>query len=309
MPQTASVAVTSTGDVTVAVGGLTNGQGHATTFAQIVAEELGIDMEGITVSQGDTESLPWSTVTGGSRSGALGGSAVLLAATKVKTKMCKIAAHLLGVQDAELEFRAWKINSLTDPSKTIGFKEVARVAYQPPSLPKGMESTIYEYAAFAPPTNAFTFGTHIAVVEVDKETGAVTILKYTAVDDCGNLLNPMIVEGQAIGGIVQGIGQALLEEVIYDGDGNLLTTTLGDYAIPSIMVVPSIAWDNTVTPTPANPLGVKGIGEAGATAGTPTIVNAVEDALSPYGLVIEKMPLKPDYVKSILDGAAARTFV
>ena len=303
LPQTASVSVTPAGEVVVAAGGLTNGQGHATTFAQIVAEELGIDTESITVSQGDTDSLPWSSVTGGSRSGALTGSAVLLAVIKVKTKMRRIAAHMLGVEDTDLEFDGGKIHHAKDFSKVVGFKDVASLAYQPPSLPKGMDPTIFEYAAFAPPTNVFTFGTHVALAEVDRETGVVTLLKYFAVDDCGKILNPMIVEGQAVGGIVQGIGQALLEEVVYDENGNLLTTTLGDYAIPSFLHMPSITWANTVTPTTANPLGVKGIGEAGATAGTPTVVNAVEDALSQYDLTIEKMPLRPAEVKALIESA------
>ncbi|MDG6922780.1 MAG: molybdopterin-dependent oxidoreductase, partial [Nitrososphaerota archaeon] len=307
-PQTASITVTATGDVIVAAGGLTNGQGHATTFTQIVGNELGLDPRNIFVFQGDTDMLPWSSVTGGSRSGALTGSAVLLATRKIKAKMSKIAAQVLGVDRDDFLFEGGKIRDRIDTSKSIEFTNIASIAYKPLSLPIGLEPTLFEYAAFAPPNNAFTFGTHISMIEVDKESGVIKLLKYIAVDDCGNILNPMVVEGQAVGGIVQGIGQAIMEEVVYDESGQLLTSTLADYTLPSSQSLPQISWDKTLTPTNSNPLGVKGIGEAGTTAGTPTVVNAVENALSQRDpeLVIDCMPLKPEYIVKLMKEIVSR---
>jgi carbon-monoxide dehydrogenase large subunit len=197
-------------------------------------------------------------------------------------------------------FRDGKIRSSGNPSKSIGFEEVAEAAYSPEDLPQGMEPTLYEYAAFAPPDMVYPFGTHIAMVEVDRETGFVKILKYFAVDDAGRILNPLIVEGQLQGGTLQGISQALLEQIVYDENGQLLTATFSDYLIPSTDTSPNIETSSTVTPSPRNPLGVKGVGEAGTIGATPAIVNAVEDALSPFGVTIERMPLTPAYVWSLM---------
>jgi carbon-monoxide dehydrogenase large subunit len=299
-PQTAAITVTKNGDVIIALGGHPHGQGHATPFLQIVADEFGIDTSRISVISGDTGLLPWSSVTAGSRSGALTGSAVLLSARKIKEKMSKIAAHLLDVKNVEMNFEGGKVFSAGSPNKSVEFTRVARAAYQPERLPAGMEPTLFEYTAFVPSNNVFPFGTHIAIVEVDKETGAVKLLKYYATDDCGRVLNPLIVEGQVHGGIVQGIGQAILEQVIYDKNGQNLTSTLADYAMPSAELIPEIRWTRTETLTYSNPLGVKGIGEAGAIASTPVIVNAIEDALAPYDIIIDRMPLRSDYIKSLI---------
>jgi carbon-monoxide dehydrogenase large subunit len=169
-----------------------------------------------------------------------------------------------------------------------------------------MEPTLFEYTAYAPPNYTFPFGTHIAVVEVDRETGVVKVLKYFGIDDCGKLLNPMLVEGQVQGGVMQGAGQALMEEIVFDENGQLLTSTLADYLIPSADTMPDIVWARTETPTYANPMGVKGIGEAGTIAATPVLVNAVEDALSEYGVIVEKMPMRSDYIRSLIRGAKKR---
>ena len=299
-PQTAAVTVTQHGNVTSTRGTNPHGQGHWTPFAQIVAEELGIEVSSISVRYGDTDALPWSTITAGSRSAVVGGSAVLLAARKIREKMSRIAANKLGVRSDRMVFRDGKIRSSANPSKSIGFEEVAEAAYSPEDLPKGMEPTLYEYAAFVPPDMVYPFGTHIAMVEVERETGFVKILKYFAVDDAGLILNPLIVEGQLQGGTLQGISQALLEQIVYDENGQLLTATFSDYLIPSTDTAPDIETSSTVTPSPRNPLGVKGVGEAGTIGATPAIVNAVEDALSPFGVTIDKMPLTPAYVWSLM---------
>jgi len=298
-PQTASMLVTDEGRVEVHAGGHSHGQGHVTTFTQIAADELGIAPDAITVKHGDTAMLPWSSLTAGSRSGALTGTAVLLCARKIKEKMSIIAANKLGTR-SKMVFEQGRVYPEREPSKAVPFAEVAALAYDPEELPPGMEATLFAYTAFAPPGNAFPFGTQVAMVEVDRETGIARLLNYTAVDDCGRIINPLIVEGQVQGGIVQGIAQALLEEVVYDDAGQLLTSTFSDYLIPSADMFPNFVWSNTETPTPANPLGVKGVGEAGTIGSTPTIMNAVEDAMSEFGVTLEKMPASPSYLKSLM---------
>ena len=300
-PQTAAVTVTDQGEVIVTSGTTPHGQGHWTPFAQIVADELGVEPRDVQFRSGDTNSLPWSTITAGSRSAVVGGSAVLIATRRVKEKMGRIAAKMLGTGTRKLTFSKGKIYA-EGSGKKVAFKEVASTAYQPDELPEGMEASLYEYCAFAPPGNAFPFGTHVAMVEVDGETGKVQVLRYVAVDDVGKVLNPLIVDGQIQGGALQGISQALLEGIVYDDDGQLLTATLSDYHIPSSDTAPLIECYRTETPSPLNPLGVKGVGEAGTIAATPAIANAVEDALSPFGATVEKLPLTPSYVWSLMKG-------
>lgn len=299
-PQTASLTVSNEGKVTVTVGSNPHGQGHITAFAQIAADELGIDMGDVVVQHGDTSALPWGTITAGSRSAVVGGTAVLLSARKVRIKMSKIAAKMLGLKSDKMTFRGGKISPQGSRGKSLSFAQVAAKAYSPKSLPPGMEPTLYEYTAYAPPGNVFPFGTHVALVEVDKETGVVKILKYVAVDDVGKVVNPLIVEGQIHGGVLQGISQALLEQVVYDDSGQLLTSTLSDYLIPTSDNSPQIESYRTETPSPNNPLGVKGVGEAGTIGATPTVVNAVEDALAPFGAEVLRMPLTPEYVRSLI---------
>jgi len=300
LPQTASVAVSRHGRVTVTVGTNPHGQGHSTPFAQIVAQELGVDLSDIVVLYGDTAAIPWGTITAGSRSAVVGGSAVLLASRKIREKMSRIAAKMMGLRGDRMIFRDGKIFSGTS-SKSLPFAEVAKTAYSPQSLPPGMEATLYEYCAYAPLGNAFPFGTHVTMVEVDRGTGIIKILKYVAVDDVGKVLNPLIVEGQVHGGVLQGVSQALLEQMVYDENGQPLTATLSDYLIPSTDTAPLIETYRTETPSPLNPLGVKGVGEAGTIGATPAIVNAVEDALSPLGVTVQKIPLTPNYVWSLIN--------
>jgi carbon-monoxide dehydrogenase large subunit len=298
-PQTASVTVTRSGRVIIDSGTIPHGQGHRTSFAQIVSDELGIDVKDIAVRHGDTSFLPWSTVTAGSRSAVVGGTAVLLATRKVKAKMTTIATKMLGSRAERLVFRGGKVFPEGSPSKGVTFADVADMAYQPEELPRGMEPTLYEYSAYAPPENVVPFGTHVAMVEVDGETGKVKILKYVAVDDVGRVLNSLIVEGQVQGGVLQGISQALFEQIVYDDSGTLTTATFSDYLIPSSDSSPTIECYRTETPSPLNPLGLKGAGEVGTIAATPAIVNAVQDAISPFNKTIEELPLSPSYIWSM----------
>ncbi len=301
-PQTASISVSEEGRVQITLGGHSHGQGHATTFAQVVADELGVPLEDIAVRDGDTSMLPWSTLTAGSRSAAVSGSAALLCARKIREKMSAVAAKSLGTRSAaNMVFSKGHVYREDYPSKKLKFSEVASLAYDPFALPSGMEPTLFAYSAYAPKSNTYPFGNHIAMVEVDRESGVVKLMKYFAVDDGGKILNPMVVEGQVHGGVVQGIGQALIEDFVNDPEGQPLTTTLSDYLIPSAEMLPNILWETTVTPTGSNLLGVKGMGEAGTIAATPTVINAVEDALSSFHAVVDRMPASPSYLKELMD--------
>ncbi|HVC27061.1 MAG TPA: xanthine dehydrogenase family protein molybdopterin-binding subunit [Nitrososphaerales archaeon] len=301
-PQSASMLVTEQGKVVLNLGGHVHGQGHETTFAQVVADELGVSVEDVAVRDGDTAMLPWSSITAGSRSAALSGGAAVMCARKIRDKMSSIAARRLGARSSsKIVFSKGAIFREDQPSKRLRFAEVAAMAYGMWSLPPGMEMTLFAYSVYAPKSDAFPFGTHVAMVEVDKETGVVKLLKYFAVDDAAKIINPRVVEGQVHGGVVQGIGQALTESTVYNGEGQPLATTLADYLLPSADMLVDIVWDTTVTPTDANVLGVKGVGEAGTTAATPTVINAVEDAISTFGVVVSEMPVSPAYLKGLMD--------
>lgn len=299
VPQTASMHVDQSGWVTIVSGTSPQGQGHDTTLSQIAGDILGVSIDKIKVRFGDTSLLPWGTFTAGSRSGSLGGGAVHLCAQKLREKMGKIAEDLLHVPEDEITFADNWIFSKKTPEKRIAFEDVASVAYKPRRLPPEMEPALYTFSCFVPETNTFPFGTHVAVVEVDKETGKISILQYVAVDDVGRVLNPLVVEGQVHGGIVQGLGQALFEEVKYDEEGQLLTSSLIDYQIPLATDVPEMQCYRTETPTQSNPMGVKGVGEAGTIAATPVIANAVVDALYISGLKLRDLPLRPEYIFSL----------
>lgn len=298
-PQTAAICVNESGGITVVSGTSPHGQGHETPLAQIVADKLGVGIGDIVVTCGDTGMLPWGTFTAGSRSAALGGSAVLMCAEKIRAKMAKIAAKALEVSEEDLIFKDSMIASKTSSAKSLSFAEVSEYAYKPKRLPDGMEPVLYSFSSFSPTSNTFPFGTHVAVVEIDKETGKSKILYYFAVDDCGKVLNPMIVEGQIHGGVVQGLGQAMLEDVVYDKNGQLLSASFADYNIPLADDVPELQSFRTETPTTANPFGLKGVGEAGTIAATPTIANAINDALHGFGKV-EKMPFTMEYLKDLI---------
>jgi len=302
--ESANVRVQPTGKVSVFTGSHSHGQGHATTYAQVVADQLGIELEDVEIVHGDTDQVPFGMGSYGSRSLAVGGSAIVKALDKVKEKGAKVAAHLLEASEQDLEYvdGKWAVKG-TD--KSIGFSEVALASYVPHNFPEGLEPGI-EFNSFYDPTNfTYPFGTYIAVVEVDAETGTTEIKRFVAVDDVGNVINPMIVEGQIHGGLTQGIGQALLEGAIYDESGQLSTGTYLDYALPRADDLPSYEIEQNVTPCPHNPLGAKGCGEAGTIGSTPAIVNAVVDALRPLGIKDLEMPLTPQKVWAAIQSANA----
>ncbi len=299
--ESAQVRVQPTGKVSVYVGSHAHGQGHETTFAQVVADKLGIALEDVEIVHGDSEAVAFGMGTYGSRSLAVGGSAIMKSIEKVLEKGAKIAAHKLeaSVDDLEFAHGKWTVKG-TD--KSVGFGEVALTAYVPHDYPAGLEPGL-DFSSFYDPANfTFPFGAHIAVVEVDPETGKVKLLRFVACDDVGNVINPMIVDGQIHGGVAQGIGQALLESVVYDENGQLINGSYMDYALPRADDLPMFETDRTVTPCPHNPLGVKGAGEAGTIGSTPAVVNAVLDALAPYGVKDIPMPLTPERVWRAING-------
>jgi len=294
--ESANVRVHLTGKVVVTTGSQSHGQGLETTFAQIVADELGVSVDDVTVQHSDTQGTPFGYGTYGSRSLAVGGVAIYNSLQRIKEKARKLAAHLLEAAEDDMVYEGGKIyvKGSPDKSKTIG--EIAAAAAIGYNLPPGMEPFLDDTAYYDPPNCTYPFGTHICVVEVDGETGEVKILRYIAVDDVGNLINPMIVDGQLHGGIVQGVGQALWEGAHYDEAGQLVTGSLMDYALPRADFFPTIEMARTITPTPTNPLGVKGAGEAGTIGAAPAVVNAVVDALAPFGVRHLDMPLTPEKV-------------
>jgi aerobic carbon-monoxide dehydrogenase large subunit len=289
------VRVEPSGRVTVATGISPHGQGQETTFAQIVADELGVSMDDVIVVHGDTAKTPAGIGTMGSRGLVVGGSALMGSLGKIKEKAVKIAAHKLEAAESDVSFNEGKFGVAGAPEKAMTLKEIAAAAYSggmPPEIGTGLEVADF----FAPPGSTFPFGADVAVVEVDPETGEVKIVRYVAVDDCGRQISPLLVDGQVHGGLAQGIAQALYEEIVYDDQGQLITGTLMDYAIPKSEYLPMMENDRTVTPSPLNPLGAKGIGELATIGSTPTIVNAVVDALSPFGVAHLDMPLKPERI-------------
>ncbi len=280
----------------MSIGTGPSGQGHETTWAQIVSDRLGVPMEHISVHHGDTAESPVGMGTFGSRSAAVDGSATYEAAGRVRAKAAKMAAHLLEAAEEDVVFAEGGAHVAGSPDSRVGWDEIATLAYQPHRLPEGVEAGLEASVLFSPGNATWPFGSHLAVVEVDPDTGNVELLRYLTVDDCGNVINPMIVAGQIHGGLVQGIGQALFEEAIYDGDGNLLSGSLMDYPLPTAGDVPSFEVGRTTTPTDVNPMGVKGVGEAGTIGSAQTIVNAVVDALAPLGVKHIDMPLRPQRV-------------
>jgi carbon-monoxide dehydrogenase large subunit len=289
--------------VQVVSGSTPHGQGHETTWSQIVADRLGIDPDHIEVLHSDTAISPIGMDTYGSRSLSVGGVAVAMATDEALTKARRIAAHQLECAEDDLELAEGSLRVRGTPTKAMTLQEVAFAAFTAHDLPDGLEPNLSGQVSYDPPNFTFPFGTHVAVVEVDEETGRVELTDYAAVDDCGNQINPMIVEGQIHGGIVQGAAQALWEEAVYDDDGNLQNPTLLDYLVPSAAEVPSFRLGSTVTPSPTNPLGVKGIGEAGTIAATPTVMNAIVDALGPLGVADMTMPATPERVWQAIEEA------
>lgn len=294
---TSLVRVNPDTSVTVITGTGPSGQGHETTWAQLVSDRLGLPVEKIRVIHGDTEESPMGIGTFGSRSLAVDGTATFDAAERVAVKAKDIAAHLLEASAEDIELSAEGASVVGSPDASIEWSEIAAAAYLPHRLGESeIEGGLESHVIFDPPNATWPFGAHLAMVEVDDDTGDVKILRYITVDDCGNVINPMIVAGQVHGGVAQGIGQALFEEAVYDDDGNMLTGSLLDYPIPTAGDLPSFELNSTVTPTNINSIGAKGIGEAGTIGTAQTIVNAVVDALSPMGVKHIDMPLRPKRV-------------
>ena len=284
------------GSVTAYAGTSGHGQGHETTFAQIISDELGIPYDDIDVIEGDTEEIPMGMGTYGSRSAAVGGSALSTSAKKVVEKAKRIAAHQLEASEEDIEFADGEFSVRGAPERSMGIKDVALEAYLAHDIPEEMEPGLEATSFYDPENFTFPFGTHVAVVEVEPDTGEIAFERYVAVDDVGNQINPKIVEGQIHGGIAQGIGQALYERAQYDDNGTLTTGSMQDYAVPKAEHIPEMEKEDTVTPCPHNPLGVKGVGEAGTIAAPQAVVNAVCDALEPFGIDHVDMPLTPERV-------------
>jgi carbon-monoxide dehydrogenase large subunit len=294
--ESADVRVYLTGKVTVTTGSLPHGQGHETTFAQMVADELGVPYEDIEVEHSDTKGTPFGFGTYGSRSLAVGGTAIYKSVQKVVEKAKLLAAHMLEAAPEDIVYengKAW-VKGSPDNAKTI--QDIALQAHIAYDLPAGMEPGLEATTYYDPPNCTFPFGTHVCVVEVDRDTGQVEIVRYVAVDDVGNVINPMIVDGQLHGGIAQGIAQALYEGAVYAENGELVTATMNDYPVPKASMLPTYELDRTVTATTVNPMGAKGAGEAGTIGSTPAVANAVVDALSHLGVKHLDMPFTPERV-------------
>lgn len=289
MGETGRVRIDGDGRVTAFLGTQDHGQGHATTFAQLLADELGVEYDDVDIREGDTRDLPGGGGSFASRSAALGGSAVIEAAEEVRDHARDIAADRLEVSPTDLAFDSGEFHVRGAPDRSIHLQEISAIAAESGDV---LDAT----AEYVPPNFGFSFGTHVAIVEVDPESGAVEFERYVAVDDCGVVINPLIVQGQIHGGVAQGIAQALYEEAVFDESGTLVTGSLQDYAVPKADHVPEIETDETVTPSPHNPLGVKGSGESGTIGSTPAVVNAIVDALEPYGVDDVDLPATPETV-------------
>jgi carbon-monoxide dehydrogenase large subunit len=305
--ESALVRVAPTGSATVYSGASPHGQGLDTSFAQIAADRLGIDPENVEVIHGDTGTGPWGWGTYGSRSLSVGGEAVVRAAEKVQDKAKRICAALLEAAPEDIELVDGKFQVRGSPDKAKTMAEIAFAAHVPPNeLPADIELGLEETAFYDPENFVFPFGAHACVVDVDVETGKVEVVRYVCVDDCGPAINPMIIDGQVHGGITHAIGQALYEQIVYDAEGQLVTGTFVDYALPTAAELPSFETDRTETPSPVNSLGVKGVGEAGTIAATPAVTAAVLDALGPFGVEWMDMPHTPARVFAAIEEARGR---
>jgi carbon-monoxide dehydrogenase large subunit len=295
---TATVRCLPTGTVQVLTGTSPHGQGHETTWSQIVADRLGYEVDEVEVLHGDTAVVPLGMDTYGSRSLAVGGVALYYAAERVIEKAKTIAAHRMQVDSAQIDHVR---GTFSGPETSLTLKEIAFAAWTAHDLPEGMEPGLEASYVYDPPNFSWPAGAHVAIVEVDTETGAVELLRYVAVDDVGTVVNPTIVEGQIHGGLAQGVAQALYEEAVYDEDGNLLTANMTTYLVPSAAELPRWELDRTETPSPTNPLGVKGVGETGAIASPAAVMNAVVDALAEDGITDIAMPATPERVWRALE--------
>jgi carbon-monoxide dehydrogenase large subunit len=302
--EAATVRILPTNKVQVVTGTAPHGQGHETAWSMIVADRLGISPDDVDVLHSDTAIAPLGLDTYGSRSLAVGGVAIAMACDKVIDKAKKIAAHQLEANEDDLEFSGGSFTVKGSPDRTMPLAAIAFEAFTAHNLPDGLEPNLEAQVTYDPPNFSWPFGTHICTVEVDTETGQVDVLQYVAVDDCGNQVNPLIVEGQVHGGVVQGMAQALYEEAVYDTEGTLKNGSLAEYLVPAASDVPNITLGHTITPSPTNPLGVKGIGEAGTIGAAPAVMNAVIDALSSLGVTDMPMPASPHNVWKAIQGAS-----
>ncbi|HEX5493196.1 MAG TPA: xanthine dehydrogenase family protein molybdopterin-binding subunit [Mycobacteriales bacterium] len=304
--EAASIRMLPSGKVEVVTGSSPHGQGHVTSWSQIAADALGVPFEDVHVIHGDTESSPMGMDTYGSRSLVVGGVAVHLAAGKVIDKARRVAAHLLEAAEGDVDFADGVFSVKGSPEARRTIQEVALATFAAHDFPEGMEPSLNSEVVLDPENFSFPHGTHLCAVDVDTETGAVSIRSYVAVDDVGKVVNPLIVEGQVHGGLAQGIAQALYEEAVYDADGNLSTGTMADYLVPAAPDLPEFVTDRTETPATSNPLGVKGVGEAGTIASTPAVVNAVVDALRHLGVQDVPMPCSPERVWRAINAATGQ---
>ncbi len=302
--ESATVRVLPTAKVQVVTGTAPHGQGHETAWSMIVADKLGISPDDVHVLHSDTAISPLGLDTYGSRSLPVGGVAIAMACDKVIDKAKLIAAHHLEASADDLEYGGGAFTVKGTPDKSMPLAAIAFEAFTGHNLPDDLEPNLEAHTTYDPPNFSWPFGTHMCVVEVDTETGAVDVQQYVAVDDCGVQINPLIVDGQVHGGVVQGLAQALFEEAVYDSDGNLKTSTLAEYLVPAASDVPSITLGHTVTPSPTNQLGVKGIGEAGTIGAAPAVINAIVDALSGLGVRDLPMPASPLNVWKAIHGRA-----
>ena len=294
--ESAVVRFHPSGKVNVMIGTSPHGQGEETTFAQVISDELGVPVDDIEVLHGDTDNTPMGWGTYGSRTTAVSGAAVTLSARKIKDKARELAAHLLEASADDIEYSDGRFFVRGSPDRAQTIQDIALMANVAWNMPQGMEPGLEATTFYDPPNFTYPFGAHVALVEVDVNRGTIELKRYIAVDDCGLQINPMIVEGQVHGGVVQGVGQALWEGAVYDENGQLLTGSMQDYALPRADLLPDLEVHSTLTPSPHHPLGVKGVGETGAIASTVTVYNAVIDALKPLGVQSIEMPLTPERV-------------
>ncbi len=306
VPESGRIIVHENGDLTAYCGTADHGQGHTTAFRQILSDKLGVDMECIEIREGDSDALEHGVGTFGSRSIAVGASSLVKCADVIIDKSKFIASWYFEAPIEDIRFEDGELFVVGSKDKSIGIRKIAKIVHEKENIPEDMDKKLEAEMKYDPVSNAYSFGTHIAVVEIEKETGEVKLNRYIAVDDCGVQINPLLVEGQLHGGIVQGIGQALYEKTVYDDAGNLLTGTLQDYALPRTFHIPEIELSSTITPCPHNPLGAKGAGESGAIAAPPAIVNAVVDALRPLGIKSMDMPITDESVWRAIKNAEER---
>jgi aerobic carbon-monoxide dehydrogenase large subunit len=290
------VRMEMSGKVTVITGATPHGQGQETSFAQLAADKLGVPMEDVVVMSGDTAVAHYGRDTYGSRATVIGGTAILMCIDKIVAKTKRLAAHLLKANVGDVVFKDGQFSAKGKPKETLGWTQLASEAYVAKNIPRNWEPGLEASSFFEPPNCTYPFGTHIVAVEIDRDTGEIDIVKYVAVDDCGPQINPLLVEGQVQGGIAHSLGQVLFERVVYDENGQLLTGEFMDYPIARARDIPEYILGHTVTPSPSNPLGIKGVGEAGTIGATPAIANAVMDALGSLGIKHVDLPFTPEKV-------------